>query len=907
MSEESPQPDTSPEPAHTASRSFSAPSAGGAPSPNLRSCVTCRRRKVKCDKKHPCSHCLRAKIECIFPGPGRAPRKSRKLPDAELLERLRRLEGVVSSLNAQVEEHEHEAAERERGGSLGDGSCPTANSNTSPNAPPEAIVATDDSVEGLENRFGRLFIEKGRSRYINNSFWASLNNEVEDLKSVLIEPSDDEEEAHSPASSFPSSQHQGFIFGYSSTNVDMQALHPVEMQARQFWAAFKENVDPLVKVLHIPTFEPIFLNAIAQIDKIPKTLEPLLFAVYYGAVTSTVSQECRERWGEDRTVMLNRYRFGLEQALARANFLYCDEVVVMQAFIIFLILLRRNDDARKIWTLTGLLVRIAQTLGIHRDGSHFKLPPFEIEMRRRLWWQVCILDARSSEDHGCDPTIVEAQYDTKMPLNVNDADLHPDMTEFPQERKGFTDMTFGLLRFEVANIFRRILYVPPGSNRCNWFFANLSIAEKEKWISECHERLEEKYLTNMDMSVPLCWVIATISRLIMSKMWLIIYHPHQRKDGGTTLPQETKDKLFITSLENIEYSILLETEARTMKWGWLFRTYVQWHAVAFLLSELCVRTKGEAVERAWRALEATAGRWWLPLNTVDPSPKHRQHGCLWNPLRKLLFKAKAAREKELALERASVALRSSQMIFQGFQHGIDNNLSSPTTDQPSWENLDRLLRPSASSLSSSSPSQSPWSRSPPLPKTHVNFSGKVSAGLGAEPTEEQRLRFADVNDNCRSRSVPSPGQDFVDLTNFGMDVVISDAVEGMDVTGDMYGYSAQETRTTAAVPSLANRVSITQQQQQQPIPASIMPLDTTNNTARALNGAHGTFGDQLFGNMDFSNMAMQNAGSLTDLPMDDGNVDWQNWDDMVTQYSIDGQLGISSTNPASNLGLTNWF
>jgi len=238
--------------------------------------------------------------------------------------------------------------------------------------------------------------------------------QVEDLKSVLIEPSDDEDEAHSPISSNPSSQHQGFVFGYSSTNVDMQTLHPVEMQAHQFWLAFKENVDPLVKVLHIPTFEPVFYNAVAHPEKVSKTLEPLLFAVYYGAVTSTTPKECRECWGEDRTTMLNRYRFGLEQALARANFLYCDEVVILQAFIIFLILLRRNDDARKIWTLTGLVVRIAQTLGIHRDGTHFKLPPFEIESRRRLWWQLCILDARSSEDHGCDPTIAEAQYDTKM-------------------------------------------------------------------------------------------------------------------------------------------------------------------------------------------------------------------------------------------------------------------------------------------------------------------------------------------------------------------------------------------------------------------------------------------------------------------------------------------------------------
>lgn len=390
---------------------------GGSPAPNPRSCITCRRRKVKCDKKQPCSNCSRAKIECVFPGPGRAPRKSRKPPDAELLERLRRLEGVVQNLNAQVEEHEQEAAERERDNVSRQGSMTepcfagAGNSGSSKDSP---SVNVDNSVEGLENRFGRLVIEKGRSRYINNSFWASLNNEVEDLKAVLIEPSDDEEDSNSPDSSEQPGQHQGYIFGLSSTNVDMRALHPTPELARQFWEAYKDSVEPLVKVLHIPTFEPTFEEAITHPDKVGKGLETLLFAIYYGAVTSTTADECLKNWGEDRSSLLTRYRFALEQALARANFLYCDEIVILQAFVVFLILLRRNDDARKIWTLTGLAVRIAQTLGIHRDGSHFGLAPFQIEMRRRLWWQVCVLDARSSEDHGCDPTIVEAQFDAKM-------------------------------------------------------------------------------------------------------------------------------------------------------------------------------------------------------------------------------------------------------------------------------------------------------------------------------------------------------------------------------------------------------------------------------------------------------------------------------------------------------------
>lgn len=55
----------------------------------------------------------------------------------------------------------------------------------------------------------------------------------------------------------------------------------------------------------------------------------------------------------------------------------------------------------------------------------------------------------------------------------------------------------------------------------------------------------------------------------------MVYHPFQRIDGGSSLPQEVRDKLFQTSVENVEYSLLLENEDRTKKWGWLFRTYVR--------------------------------------------------------------------------------------------------------------------------------------------------------------------------------------------------------------------------------------------------------------------------------------------------------------------------------------------
>ncbi|KAF1955036.1 hypothetical protein CC80DRAFT_526443 [Byssothecium circinans] len=849
-------------PAHSNSLPATA-SSSSASTANLnpRSCVTCRRRKVKCDKRQPCTNCARAKIECMFPGPGRTPRKARRPPDGELLDRLRRLEGVVQSLNVQVEEHEQEAAEREqRGGSSGEavggirdgggkseeaeGGCPTRRREREE----QAHVVVDNSVEGLETRFGRLVVDQGRSRYVNNSFWASLNNEVEDLKSILIENENEESTTESPDSN--SARHDGFIFGYSSSNVDMLALHPTIERAREYWTMYKLNVDPLVKVLHINSFESVFLDAISHPETVAKSLEPLMFTIYYGAVTSTTPEDCVAKWGETQDELLKKYRFGVEQALARANFMFCDEIIILQAFVVFMILLRRNDDARKIWTLTGLAVRIAQTLGIHRDGSHFHLKPFEIEMRRRLWWQVYILDTRASEDHGCDPTIVESQFDTKMPLNVNDSDIDPDMVKFPPDRQGFTDMSFCLTRFEVSNISRRILYIPPGPNHCNQFFTNLTVPEKERWISDCHQRLEDKYLKNSDMSIPLCWITATVSRLVMSKMWLIVYHPYQRKDGGRSLPQETKDKLFITSLENVEYSILIETEARTMQWGWLFRTYVQWHAVAFLLSELCVRTKGEAVERAWRALDATAGRWWFPLGGSSTYTKS-QPSCLWKPLYKVMAKARAARERDLALERASQALRN-----EGVPQAI-----------PSF---------SASSTNGANDTNKPNNPENPLDINHPQI---------------------------------SPLDTFNSLSEQGLDFLLGDVMEGyaLDDSGRNINNANHDPLSQFIAPNLAGNGP----------PPSLNRNTSSTDSPRAVNtlscsmdgntSGNGTFAQSPLnmnmnmngnGNTGFDGVsgpaAGVNAGHGYSPVLENGmgdlgaEMDWAGWDDMVSQFGMEG-------------------
>ena len=623
--------------------------SGGSAGLNPRSCVTCRKRKVKCDKRQPCSNCSKAAIECVFPGPGRAPRRARKPPDTELLARLRRLEGVVQSLGKGVDEdgetvvESTEVKQEQPQSTLPEGvENATSRSKCSGPTLHESKQDTKDT-RSMAKEFGRLVVEDGRSRYVSNKFWISLSEEVAEMRDILDDPTEDEDEDHYPSpgsGSSASANHQGFLFNFSSTVLDLRRFHPPQEQIPIYWKIFKSNVDPVIKLLHVPHHEHLFYEASQDLDHVSKPMELFMFTIYFSAVTTISPDDCLGHFRLEKSEVLAKYRFAVEQALARAGFLSTNELLVLQSMLLFLTCVRRSDDTRYVWTLTGILIRLAQALGVHRDGQKFGISPFETEMRRRLWWQIATLDVRASEDHGSDPSIIEQNFDTKFPLNINDEDISPTTKEPPQEHEGATELTFDLIRYTVSTTVRRLSYAPPGTGPCATRAAGLTLEDKERMIEDMHQYLERKYLRYCDTTIPLHWVSATVARLIMAKMWLVVHHPFSRVDRGLGLSPETKDRLFKTSVEVIEFSRLLETDASTLRWGWLFRTYIQWHALAYVLSQLCVRTLGPEVDKAWIVIEGVFEDWG---GTVSSN----QRGMLWKPLRKLMSKARSARTKAL--------------------------------------------------------------------------------------------------------------------------------------------------------------------------------------------------------------------------------------------------------------------
>jgi hypothetical protein len=637
------------------------------PSSTSRSCVTCRRRKVRCNKRSPCSNCTKAGINCIFPPPGRAPRKSKRPADAELLSRLRRLEGVIDHLrgsgNTEGAPTSTKAPPSTTGSSTGR-SEPTVSTSASSESQNQAgggrvcpFEETDPkklATNKFENEFGRLVIDEGRSRYVSNRLWTSLGDEVdiphfllllsvlytnvfqiEELQDILDHSSSEEDDAPSPESS-QSGSHEGFLFGFYSLSRSLREFHPPAAKVSVLWETYRENVAPLITIVHRPTARELFAEAAKHPDGLDKNSEALVFSMYLCSIVSMKPDDCWFQFGEDRTTAVKRYRFATEQALAKAGFLNTQSLVLLQAAVLFLVCVRREDDSKFVWSMTSIVLRLAQSLGLHRDGSNFALKPFETEMRRRLWWHISLLDVRSSEDHGTDPLIHERMYDTLLPLNINDDDLSPDREEPPKEREGCTDATFCLIRCEITSALRRANYACPGAQ----FRVPSSLPPIDRagrMIQIISERCEQRYIRHCDMKIPLQWCAATVGRLILAKLWLIVHHPMIRKDRGN-VSQATRESLFLTAIEVLEFGHLLETDPKTAKWGWLFRTNMQWHGVAFVLSEICVRPICPVTDRAWNAVSLIYAEW----------AAHGTHkkGMLWRPLAALMKRAAATRSKQ---------------------------------------------------------------------------------------------------------------------------------------------------------------------------------------------------------------------------------------------------------------------
>lgn len=92
----------------------------------------------------------------------------------------------------------------------------------------------------------------------------------------------------------------------------------------------------------------------------------------------------------------------------------------------------RHQDS---WTQLGFIVRMAMTMGLHRDPSEFpQISVFSGENRRKLWYTIMDMDLHVALACNLPCAIRAGEYSCKPPRNLNDVDIYPEMTELPEGR-----------------------------------------------------------------------------------------------------------------------------------------------------------------------------------------------------------------------------------------------------------------------------------------------------------------------------------------------------------------------------------------------------------------------------------------------------------------------------------------
>ncbi|KAG5660910.1 hypothetical protein KAF25_002553, partial [Fusarium avenaceum] len=339
-------------------------------------CLSCQRRKIKCDRQYPCSNCIKANTVCT-PKPLPPPRKKRG-PNPGLLAKLVHCEKLLEECANRGPERFH----------LDPSSQTSA---------PVRIVHSSGSAQPT----GKLVFEDGVVNFTQSPQWAALKEELRAMREIV--------ELHSPSLNL-------FTNGLGSTEAGSYLgndnnWQPSGRQGFRLWQVFLSRVHPVTKIIHAPSIQPYAAQAAYGFSGIPQNMKCLLFSIYNVAMFSLTDRECIEIMNLPKKKISWFCAQALQKHLGSTDFLRRSDLTTLQALVFYLLSLQSYSHTHSTWIFSGICVRMAQKMGLHRDGETLGLPPFETEIRRRLWWQIYMLDARSAVQSGLGPSLMPGAGD----------------------------------------------------------------------------------------------------------------------------------------------------------------------------------------------------------------------------------------------------------------------------------------------------------------------------------------------------------------------------------------------------------------------------------------------------------------------------------------------------------------
>lgn len=246
--------------------------------------------------------------------------------------------------------------------------------------------------------------------------------------------------------------------------------------------------------------------------------------------------------------------------------------------------------------LLGAAIRMAECMGLHRDGETYGLNPLETHVRRLIWGQICFLDLRTCESQGPRPTIRRDDFDTKLPLNIDEADLHAFGTP-PVGVDRWTDMTFTIMRFELNEMMRAIWVDRPRVDR-----RKISLTALLSKIETFRRNFTIKYDHLIDERNPFHRYAQLAKKMLLSKLHIMVLHRYHTS-VTYSMPDRLRQILLVASTIQLENAVAMDTLAEVAIWRWYAGAYHQYHTAFLMLIDVQFYPKSKEIDRLWTCLD----------------------------------------------------------------------------------------------------------------------------------------------------------------------------------------------------------------------------------------------------------------------------------------------------------------
>jgi hypothetical protein len=152
---------------------------------------------------------------------------------------------------------------------------------------------------------------------------------------------------------------------------------------------------------------------------------PLLYAIWYGgSVTVSIRTIKAEFNTSSRDALSIMYSEAVTRWLTKISFPRSPSLQGLSAYLIVQTILSKEEEPLTSSLFVSLAMRVAQTMGLHRDPANFGIEPCEAEYRRRLWWHIMHMDGVVAMSSGLPPLVSDENYwDVRQTSELKDTML----------------------------------------------------------------------------------------------------------------------------------------------------------------------------------------------------------------------------------------------------------------------------------------------------------------------------------------------------------------------------------------------------------------------------------------------------------------------------------------------------